>query len=196
MIFPNYLHVPNMSEIRVSAESREKTSKTISGQRDRSMNRSGQRVCPAQEEAFTPSDLRMMIGQNIGTKYLLPIALDIVEHDPFVDATFYKGDLLNVVLLAERECFSPSNLGRIQRIAENIFPKIREMPTDDPVRPRLIRAISHVLPLPLRCPVLFLFDLGQTVLISISVRYVFGKTTGKMRRMLMRCGADRMANFL
>lgn len=47
--------------------------------------------------AFTVEDLRIMIGQQIGLSYLVPIALNHLERDPFVAGDFYAGDLLGVV---------------------------------------------------------------------------------------------------
>jgi len=47
---------------------------------------------------FVTEDLRIMIGQQIGLKYLLPLALDRLEEDPFAEGDFYPGDLLRSVL--------------------------------------------------------------------------------------------------
>jgi hypothetical protein len=47
---------------------------------------------------FVIEDLRIMIGQQIGLKYLLPLALDRLEEDPFAEGDFYPGDLLKSVL--------------------------------------------------------------------------------------------------
>ena len=46
---------------------------------------------------FTVEDLRIMIGQQTGLQYLVPLALDHLERDPFVSGDFYAGDLLGVV---------------------------------------------------------------------------------------------------
>ncbi|MCP1386147.1 contact-dependent growth inhibition system immunity protein [Runella salmonicolor] len=50
---------------------------------------------------FTASDLRILIGQNIALKYLIPFALNILDKDPFVEADFYEGDLLESVSKCE-----------------------------------------------------------------------------------------------
>jgi hypothetical protein len=47
---------------------------------------------------FVIEDLRIMIGQQIGLQYLLPLALDRLEDDPFAEGDFYPGDLLMSVL--------------------------------------------------------------------------------------------------
>ena len=40
------------------------------------------------------SDLRFMIGQNTALEYLVPIAIEKIEKDVFIEAEFYEGDLL------------------------------------------------------------------------------------------------------
>ena len=47
---------------------------------------------------FTVEDLRIMIGQNIGLEYLVPLALERLQRDPFAAGDFYPGDLLGSVL--------------------------------------------------------------------------------------------------
>jgi hypothetical protein len=47
---------------------------------------------------FTPEHLRMMIGQQIGLPYLLPLAFELLCVDPFTAGDYYEGDLLAMVL--------------------------------------------------------------------------------------------------
>ena len=47
---------------------------------------------------FSIENLRIMLGQNIGTKYLLPIALEVLSQDPLAEGDYYPGDLLSSVL--------------------------------------------------------------------------------------------------
>lgn len=47
---------------------------------------------------FIVEDLRIMIGQNIGLEYLVPLALEHLQHGPFAAGDFYPGDLLGCVL--------------------------------------------------------------------------------------------------
>lgn len=42
-------------------------------------------------------DLRLLIGQSVGLKYLVPVALDHVEEHPLAAGDFYPGDLLKNV---------------------------------------------------------------------------------------------------
>ena len=43
---------------------------------------------------FTIEDLRIMIGQQIGLPFLVPLALDILEQNPLAEGDFFAGDLL------------------------------------------------------------------------------------------------------
>src|SRR5689334_19035520 len=50
---------------------------------------------------FTPENLRIMIGQQIALRYLIPLALESLGDDPFVAGDCYEGDLLATVLRAD-----------------------------------------------------------------------------------------------
>jgi hypothetical protein len=56
------------------------------------------RLRKLQLRLFTIENLRIMLGQNIGSRYLVPIALGHLETEPFVAGDFYPGDLLCNVL--------------------------------------------------------------------------------------------------
>jgi hypothetical protein len=60
------------------------------------------RLRKVQLRLFTIENLRLMLGQNIGSRYLVPIALDHLEVEPFVEGDFYPGDLLCSVLSLPR----------------------------------------------------------------------------------------------
>jgi len=49
-------------------------------------------------DLFTIENLRIMLGQDIGSEYLVPIALGYLETEPFAEGDFYPGDLLCGVL--------------------------------------------------------------------------------------------------
>lgn len=55
---------------------------------------------------FTVENLRIMLGQDIGSRYLVPIALERLEAEPFAEGDFYPGDLLCSVLSLPREFWS------------------------------------------------------------------------------------------
>lgn len=43
-------------------------------------------------------EIRLMIGQKIGLKNLLPVAVSILEKNPLIEVTFFEGDLLKQLL--------------------------------------------------------------------------------------------------
>jgi len=49
-------------------------------------------------EEFTVENLRLMIGQQVGLKYLIPLAIKELSNNPLIGGAFYEGDLLNSVL--------------------------------------------------------------------------------------------------
>src|SRR5258708_12391384 len=54
---------------------------------------------------FTIEDLHIMIGQNIGLEYLVPLAIERLQRDPFAAGDFYPVDLLvNVLTLESSFC--------------------------------------------------------------------------------------------
>ncbi len=52
---------------------------------------------------FNTEDLRIMIGQDLGLKYLIPLALKTLEEDILAEGDFYQGDLLKAVLTSNRD---------------------------------------------------------------------------------------------
>src|SRR5687767_7847702 len=78
-------------------------------------------------EDFTPENLRIMIGQDIGLPYLIPLALEVLRSNPFVSGDFYEGDLLAVVLRADSRFWvaSPKLRAEAARVAQqaiSLFP--------------------------------------------------------------------------
>ena len=47
------------------------------------------------------AEIRCLIGQKTGLKYLLPIAVDILKNEPLIDITYFEGDLLLSLLRLE-----------------------------------------------------------------------------------------------
>ncbi|WRZ90011.1 contact-dependent growth inhibition system immunity protein [Streptomyces sp. NBC_01007] len=43
-------------------------------------------------------DMRLLIGQDIGLPYLLPLALEVLREHPMAEGDMYEGDLLSAVL--------------------------------------------------------------------------------------------------
>jgi hypothetical protein len=56
------------------------------------------RLRTIQIEQLELKDIRLLIGQRVGLKFLIPVALDILRDDLFIDTDFYSGDLLQNVM--------------------------------------------------------------------------------------------------
>ena len=54
-----------------------------------------------QLKEFEIEDFRIMIGQNIGLKYLIPLALEILNNNILSEGDYYEGDLLLNVLKSD-----------------------------------------------------------------------------------------------
>jgi len=51
---------------------------------------------------FSIEDLRIMIGQNTGLKFLIPIAIEILKENILAEGDHYEGDLLNSVISSDK----------------------------------------------------------------------------------------------
>lgn len=72
---------------------------------------------------LSTENLRILIGQQIGLRYLLPMALNLLQADPFVAGDFYRGDLLMSVLRAEASFWRahPELWRQADEIAQSAF---------------------------------------------------------------------------
>jgi len=50
---------------------------------------------------FDNENLRILIGQNIGLKYLIPIAIEVLNENILAEGDLYAGDLLKSVLTSD-----------------------------------------------------------------------------------------------
>jgi len=53
-----------------------------------------QRLRKVPVNQLTIEDLRLLIGQQIGLQFLVPVALDLLVINPLAQGDFYRGDLL------------------------------------------------------------------------------------------------------
>lgn len=57
---------------------------------------------------FSIEELRVMIGQDIGLEYLIPMAIVVLEKDILAEGDLYEGDLLTSVLTSEKSFWKKS----------------------------------------------------------------------------------------
>ncbi|MFJ8637107.1 contact-dependent growth inhibition system immunity protein [Streptomyces sp. NPDC093568] len=66
---------------------------------------------------LTVEDLRLLVRQDVGLAYVLPVALEVLRDDPMAEGDMYEGDLLAAVPTRNPEVWSGSpELGRELRL--------------------------------------------------------------------------------
>jgi hypothetical protein len=82
-------------------------------------------------ESLDAEDLRITIGQQVGLRVLVPIALDLLEHDPLAEGDLYPGALLAAVLRVPAEYWDarPEQSERLEGVAVRALE-----PPEDPDR--------------------------------------------------------------
>ena len=55
-------------------------------------------LCKVPLDQFSFEDLRLMIGQDFSLRYLIPLAIEHLKRDIFVEGDLFPGDLLKNVL--------------------------------------------------------------------------------------------------
>ncbi len=67
-----------------------------------------------QIEKLAVKDIRLLVGQGVGLKFLIPLALDILGDDLFTEAEFYRGDLLQKVMNVDNDFWTNNTLLKVQ----------------------------------------------------------------------------------
>ena len=80
---------------------------------------------------FEIEDLRIMISQDIGLKFLLPLALQELEKNILVEGDYYPGDLLSAVLTSEVNFWkeNPIYWKAVKKVLDNQSDRIKNEET-------------------------------------------------------------------
>jgi hypothetical protein len=79
---------------------------------------------------FTVEDLRIMIGQEFGLEYLIPLAIEKLSENILAEGDYYPGDLLkNTISIANK--FWLDNKSLYIQLKEIIAVNINEIETED-----------------------------------------------------------------
>jgi hypothetical protein len=95
-------------------------------------------------------DLRIVIIQNIGLQYAIPLAINILKEDILTDADFYPGDLLLSMIKVGEEFWKDHIQLRIELVAlirskQATIEQFEEI--DDHIRKKLLDECRHFLSL-------------------------------------------------
>jgi len=96
-------------------------------------------------DQFTVEDLRIMIGQQISLSYLLPLAVEQLEAEPFAEGNYYPGDLLSAVVGVDEKSWAsyPDSLRRVHKVLDQARSKLSSL---DEVYQNTIRKLLDGLP--------------------------------------------------
>ena len=77
---------------------------------------------------LTAEDIRLLIGQRIGLRVLLPLAVGILREDPWIMTCYYPGDLLEVCrrLNADDWAECPDASVQFQALLKDLPPAVPE----------------------------------------------------------------------
>lgn len=86
--------------------------------------------------SFEVEDLRIMIGNGVGMKYLVPKAIRVLTNNILAGGDFYEGDLLKFVLHSEPEYWKDNNTQwrTICELFESNRKTLEENDTTDEIR--------------------------------------------------------------
>lgn len=89
-------------------------------------------------------DLRILIGQNIGLKYLIPIAFGILKENPFCEGDFFEGDLLLSVLSSDKDFWRNEMvlIKEMLRLIKKIEKKIKTLDSSDEIKNKLEKQLG------------------------------------------------------
>lgn len=88
--------------------------------------KTGNSLRKKQLQDFTTEDLRIMIGQEIGLCFLMPLAIETLTDNLFAEGDMYEGDLLKNVLDVDTK-FWDDNKNYWQQVYEIIKDRRQEI---------------------------------------------------------------------
>lgn len=85
-----------------------------------------------QLQDFTTEDLRIMIGQEIGLYFLMPLAIETLTDNLFAEGDYYEGDLLKSVLDVDTKFWDENKdyWQQLNELIKNRRQEIKEMKFD------------------------------------------------------------------
>jgi len=90
---------------------------------------------------FTIEDLRIMIGQNINLKFLIPIAIEQLKKNILAEGDFFEGDLLKNVL--DSDSIFWSNNRELWVIVKKLYLDSKEIFESDNTFKQIRKSFEH-----------------------------------------------------
>lgn len=78
---------------------------------------------------LTIEDMRLLIGQEVGLKCLLPMAINEIERNPLAEGDYYPGDLLMSLLTISADLWDqyPDSYWRIYEVVAGLVGIFRDL---------------------------------------------------------------------
>jgi hypothetical protein len=94
---------------------------------------------------FSVEDLRIMIGQDIGLKFLIPISIEILKENIISEGDYYEGDLLNSVLSSDKKYWlsEKENHKTVCQIFQDNQQKLKDFDTTWEIKKKLFEAFKE-----------------------------------------------------
>lgn len=92
-----------------------------------------------------PEDIRVLISQNVSLEILIPLALKVLETNPFIECDYYEGDLLKSVLTSKGNYWTkhPDKRREIFELFERNKEALINLDTTDDIRDSLIDSFKE-----------------------------------------------------
>ncbi|MDX2848632.1 contact-dependent growth inhibition system immunity protein [Streptomyces sp. PA03-3a] len=85
-------------------------------------------IAASADGELTVDDMRLLIGQDIGLPYLLPLAVEVLRENPMAEGHMYEGDLLSAVLTRTQTVWG--GFPELDRELRGIVSRLTGLPTD------------------------------------------------------------------
>lgn len=72
-------------------------------------------------------EIRLLIGQKIGLKYLIPMALHILDENILIDCHYYNGDLLEALLELNKDDWKNNDIKKFISIINKSFKELEKL---------------------------------------------------------------------
>jgi hypothetical protein len=92
------------------------------------------------------NDIRILLSQNVGLKYLVPRAIDLLKNNIYEEALYYPGDFLLTLLNIDNKYWGENNLQKnefVNLLEKSRLDIINTDILDDEVKEKLITSIKN-----------------------------------------------------
>ena len=96
---------------------------------------------------LTESDIRLLVNQSFGLQYIVPMAIDLLEKDLFIECDYYEGDLLLNLLNIDNTYWinQKDQFKRLKEIMSKGFNNIDQIIFDEEIKNDLVTKYANLI---------------------------------------------------